>query len=207
MALPEPARTIPPVVIQRAQLHDLPQVSRTLAAAFQDDPVMAWVVPDEGRRRQSLPSFFMLVAAALARHDLTYQAGELGTALWVPPGKPPIAESEEEAFGARLETIFGPDMDRLEPLIAVMEKQHPHEPHQYLWFLAVHPSWQGHGIGAALLTDTLEQLDEEGTAAYLEATSPDNVRLYRRYGFEITGIISEHGGAPLWQMWREPQSR
>jgi ribosomal protein S18 acetylase RimI-like enzyme len=88
-----------------------------------------------------------------------------------------------------------------------MEEQHPHAPHEYLWFLGVHPAWQGHGIGAALLNAVLDRLDTEDTAAYLEATSPDNVRLYLRHGFEITGVINAHGGAPLWQMWREPNVR
>jgi ribosomal protein S18 acetylase RimI-like enzyme len=202
---PDAALTESPLGIARAGTPELPAISRTLALAFEDDPVFEWVIPDARRRRQITPSFFLLVASALEHHRATYQAGNaIGAALWVPAGQPPISPDEEEKFGERLGAMFGPDMDRLGALTEVMEEQHPHEPHEYLWFLGVHPAWQGHGIGAALLNAVLERLDDEGSAAYLEATSPDNVRLYHRHGFEINGVINAHGGAPLWQMWREP---
>jgi ribosomal protein S18 acetylase RimI-like enzyme len=208
VAFPEPNPSVYSLDIRKAQSRDLPQVSRTLAYAFHDDPVMTWVTPNELARRQTGPSIFLLVAEALAHHDETYTTDNgAGVALWVPPGQPPIAEHEEEAFGARLEEIMGADMERLGPLMTVMDERHPHEPHAYLWFLGVHPSWQGHGIGSALLDDAFDRLDRDGTPAYLEATSTHNVRLYQRHGFEVTGILTEHGGAPLWQMWREPQSR
>ena len=32
----------------------------------------------------------------------------------------------------------------------------------------------------------------------------ENVRLYERHGFDVTGVIDAHGGAPLYPMWRDP---
>ena len=40
-----------------------------LAAAFQDDPVFTWCVPDATRRAAILPTFFRIVANAIAVHD------------------------------------------------------------------------------------------------------------------------------------------
>jgi ribosomal protein S18 acetylase RimI-like enzyme len=208
MACSEATASVSSLDIRKAKPQDLPQVSRTLAYAFYDDPVLTWVTPNELIRRQALPSMFELVAEALVHHDETYTTQKgAGAALWVPPGQPPVAEHDEEAFGRRLEEIAGDDMERLEAVTAVMEEQHPHEPHAYLWFLGVHPTWQGQGIGSALLADAFDRLDRQGTAAYLEARSPENARLYQRHDFEIIGILTAHRGAPLWQMWREPQSR
>jgi ribosomal protein S18 acetylase RimI-like enzyme len=208
MALPAPTPSVSALEIRKAERRDLPQLGRTLAYAFYDDPVMTWVTPNDLTRRQALPSMFQLVAEALTRHDEMYTTDNgAGAALWVPAGQPRVAQQDEEAFGRRLEEIAGEDMERLDGLMAVMEAQHPHEPHAYLWFLGVHPRWQGYGIGSALLADAFDRLDRHGIAAYLDATSPDNVRLYRRHDFEIIGILSAHGGAPLWQMWREPQTR
>lgn len=48
-------------------------------------------------------------------------------------------------------------------------------------------------------------VDALGDAAYLEATSPDNRRLYERHGFEVTGEIVVPDGPTLWAMWRDPQ--
>jgi ribosomal protein S18 acetylase RimI-like enzyme len=208
MALPQRTPSIPTVEIRSAQARDIPQVSELLGRAFFDDPVFAWAVPDERRRRRNIRGFFTLFANAVQRHQQTYSAGGgIGAALWVPPGEPPIAEDDAEEFGARMEALAGPDAQRMYDVSAAIEAHHPTEPHQYLWFLGVHPVWQGRGIGAAMLTPVLQRCDENGTAAHLNATSPENLRLYERHGFEVTGVIDEHGGAPLWSMWRQPRIR
>jgi predicted GNAT family N-acyltransferase len=55
-----------------------------------------------------------------------------------------------------------------------------------------------------LLREVLQRCDRDRTPAYLEATSPENVRLYRRHGFEVTGEICLPDGPSLWPMWRAP---
>jgi ribosomal protein S18 acetylase RimI-like enzyme len=205
MALPRSDANPAAVEIRGAHARDIPQVSDLLGRAFFDDPVFAWVVPDDRRRRRNIRGFFALFANAVQRYQETYTAGGgIGAALWVPPGQAPIADEDAEEFGARVEALAGPDAPRLFDITAAMEEHHPTEPHQYLWFLGVHPVWQGRGIGSAMLTPMLQRCDANGTAAYLEATSEHNARLYERHGFHVTGRIDEHGGAPLWPMWREP---
>ena len=118
MAFPQPTPSCSSSDIRKAEPRDLAQVSRTLAYAFHDDPVMTWVTPDDLARRQALPSMFELVAEALAHHDETYTTENgAGVALWVPSGQPPVAEHDEEAFGRRLEEIAAttrlPDRGRL----------------------------------------------------------------------------------------------
>ena len=86
------------------------------------------------------------------------------------------------------------------------QRQPRHADHHYLWFLGVRPAWQGRGYGSALLRAVLDDADRTGTPAYLEATSPDNCRLYQRHGFRVTGELTVAGGPSLWAMWREPCS-
>jgi len=73
-----------------------------------------------------------------------------------------------------------------------------------LQFIGVEPAGQGRGIGSALLAHTLERCDREGARAYLDATSPDNKRLYERHGFQAGEPYALAGGPPLWPMAREP---
>jgi ribosomal protein S18 acetylase RimI-like enzyme len=73
--------------------------------------------------------------------------------------------------------------------------------------MGVEPASQGHGIGSALLEEVLVAADRDGAAACLDATSPRNLRLYERHGFETTAELAVPGGPPLWQMWRESRGR
>jgi hypothetical protein len=51
----------------------------------------------------------------------------------------------------------------------------------------------------------LEQCDQSGLHAYLEASSERNRVLYERQGFELTGTFNlPLGGPPIREMLRDP---
>ncbi len=83
-----------------------------------------------------------------------------------------------------------------------MEKNHPHERHFYLAFIAVAPRLQGLGLGSTMLEVNLRRIDEFGTPAYLENSNPKNARLYERHGFAARRNIAPPGAPPLIAMWR-----
>jgi GNAT superfamily N-acetyltransferase len=191
--------------IRKAVPGDISQIGVTLSRAFQDDPVIAWMIPDANRRRAMLPSMFEVYAGAFVRHDESLVTSDgFGAALWAPPGVPPVAEHEAEQFGADLERVTGIDAPRLFVLDDIMTRNHPQTPCWYLQLVGVDPAWQGHGIGSALMAPILERCDRDGVPAYLEATSPDNKRLYERHGFRTQAKLQIPGGPPMWAMWREP---
>ena len=51
--------------------------------------------------------------------------------------------------------------------------------------LGVEPERQGQGIGTRLMAAICNRLDRERGIGYLETNKPENVRLYRRGGFEV----------------------
>ena len=111
-------------------------------------------------------------------------ADSRAVALWLPPERPPLDADTDARLAEAVETL-GPDVvNRWVALTEVMEERHPPRSHHYLWFLAVHPSAQGQGLGGALLRDRLAWCDQHCQPAYLEATSPRNRGLYERHGFE-----------------------
>ncbi|NWN84149.1 MAG: GNAT family N-acetyltransferase, partial [Halomonas sp.] len=74
--------------------------------------------------------------------------------------------------------------------------------HWHLGPLAVAPAWQGQGIGSRLLGRLCDHLDRQRGLGYLETDLPENVRLYRRFGFET--LASEPViGVTHWFMQRE----
>lgn len=205
-----------PIAVRKARPVDRPALATTMAEAFLGDPVFRWCTPDDRRRRRLLPAFFALAAQAFAAHDETWCTGDtledgtagddvVGAAIWAPAGVEPMSDADGEAFAARCTELAGPDAGRWSDVIALLDDNHPHHAdHDYLWLLAVRPARQGHGHGGALLRAVLDRADRDGTPAYLEATSPDNRRLYQRHGFEVVGELAVAGSPPLWPMWREP---
>ena len=68
--------------------------------------------------------------------------------------------------------------------------------------IGVDPTHQRKGCGAALLRETLRQCDRDHVPAYLEASNPANMNLYRRHGFEVQGTIQVGSSPPLFPMLR-----
>jgi GNAT superfamily N-acetyltransferase len=93
-------------------------------------------------------------------------------------------------------------LNRGSAMADAMEKNHPHDPHYYLAFVAVAPRLQGNGLGGAILEATLKRVDDRHSAAYLENSNPKNTRLYERCGFVTRRNISPAGAPPLLAMWR-----
>jgi GNAT superfamily N-acetyltransferase len=80
------------------------------------------------------------------------------------------------------------------------------DPKKHHWHLApigVVPELQKQGIGMQLLTKFCEKVDAANAPAYLETDTLDNVRLYQRFGFLVTGE-TRVSGVRFWLMWRQP---
>jgi GNAT superfamily N-acetyltransferase len=125
-----------------------------------------------------------------------------GAALWLPPG----VESDDAAVEAVLQSTVRPETrDDLYAMLEQMGQFHPIEPHWYLPLIGVDPAAQGRGYGALLMKGILDQCDAQALPAYLEATSPRNVPLYQRHGFEVVGTIQIGTSPPLVPMYRKPR--
>lgn len=191
--------------VRKARPNDAAAVASALAAAFTDDPVFRWILPDDAARPRSTRALFDLIVEILAPHDDTWTTtGVTGAALWVPAGRAPISDDHAQGFAAKMSELCAPHGDRVLELVGLMDQLHPHEAHEYLWFVGVVPAAQGHGLGSALMAPVLERADRAGHPAYLEATSPQSKALYERHGFRAAAPFAAAGGPPLWPMWRDP---
>jgi ribosomal protein S18 acetylase RimI-like enzyme len=181
---------------------------RVLSAAFQDDPVFGWWIPEPGARARALPTVFDAYIDAYAAHDATrfatYDAGPAGVAIWARPDRP-LMDDEEGLATRCLEVIDEGAGHRLQLIGEAFAAVHPQDPHWYLQFLATDPPLQSRGVGGALLRDVLAAVDEAGEAAYTEATSLRNRALYERHGFVFTREIPLPDGPSLYAMWRDPR--
>ncbi|MCR6488890.1 GNAT family N-acetyltransferase [Amycolatopsis sp. OK19-0408] len=169
-----------------------------LVAAFQDDPVSRWVFPDAERRRAiSHPAFFgALLDAGFAAGHVDLTEDHTAAVIWLPP-----SGDDDGPIDGLLET----ELARLGELLELMVAREPAGPLWHAQFIGVLPEHQGGGIGERLMRHGLDRADAEGVPAYLEASSPDSTRLYRRLGFRDHGpAFNAPGGPPMQPMWRAP---
>ena len=62
--------------IRRAGADEVDIVARTVAAAFFDDPVTRWLLPDVDQRQRVVEPMFRLYVTPYVRHGETYLAGD-----------------------------------------------------------------------------------------------------------------------------------
>lgn len=191
-------------VTVRALPDDLLDLAGVLARAFYDDPVFRHLLPDDASRLTRSETFFHRMALHMcAPHDEIHTTHpHAGAALWLPPGASQPSLWQQLRYLPTMARVTRRGLPRALRCRTLMEEVHPHEPHWYLWFLGVEPSYQGAGVGSTLLRAMLERCDADGTPAYLEATSERNAALYERHGFEVTGEIVLPDGPTMWPMWR-----
>jgi ribosomal protein S18 acetylase RimI-like enzyme len=196
--------------IRRATLADAPRLAQTLASAFGDDPVIAWIFPDQQRRRAVLAAFmeFRLHNLAFPHDQVWTTTDEAATAVWLPPpGRWQLPLPQRLRLLPGLVRFLGLRTASILAGLERMEARHPHKPpHWYLFILGTEQAAQGQGLGSALLAHMLARVDADQLPAYLESSSERNLALYRRHGFEVTSKVAIPDGPTIWPMWRQPQS-
>jgi GNAT superfamily N-acetyltransferase len=192
---------------RRATADDASVLSRLFAAAFTADPIFNWMARPGLRRAQVLEQFFfwLLKTRAIPFGEVWMSADANVCAAWLPPGTPASPGGFYEQM--RLLPLFVrlcgfPRLMRGSAMADAMEKNHPHEVHYYLAFIAAAPRLQGLGLGGAMLEATVRRADENGVPAYLENSNPRNTKLYERAGFLPRKNIAPPGAPPLLAMWR-----
>ncbi|MFF9199020.1 GNAT family N-acetyltransferase [Streptomyces sp. NPDC014779] len=189
----------------KAVLGDAGDISRTLALAFDDDPMMRWFFPEDATREATLGRYFSTLFTRQYLANGVCERTEGAAAFWVP------AEAQEKAV---------PDGDTIQELIAILGDRAglfkeavetaaahaPAEPHWSLALIGAAPASQGTGQGAALLRSGLAQADAAGAPVYLESSKAANLPVYEHFGFRVREEFALPGGGPLlWGMWRDPR--
>jgi len=187
---------------------DVNLIAASLALAFEDDPVMAFLFPHPTSRVRRLKTFFQTgLSAQHLSHGLCFtDAGCAGAALWNPPGRWRITLAQILRASPGFVTALGTNIPRALRTLAAVQRAHPVIPHYYLAVLGTRPNEQGKGLGSSLLRPILDRCDAEGLGAYLESSKERNIPFYQRHGFEVTGEIRLPGGPVLWPMWRDKRA-
>jgi GNAT superfamily N-acetyltransferase len=196
--------------VRPADPAEAPALAKALAAAFHDDPVFTWLLHGDPRRARMLErGFELFLRRVWMEQRATFTTANVaGAAVWELPGEWKLSVARQLRLLPAMISVFGRRVARVLKAIAALEARHPRDPHYYLPFVGVEPSWQGRGLGSALLAPVLERCDSESLPAFLEASTARNRALYERHGFAVTEEFRLGRSAPAqWRMWRAPRPR
>ena len=180
-------------LLQAAQVE---QASQLLGRAFQDDPLMVYIVPRAARRRRSLPSFFRVTLHYCLRYGTVYTTESLdGVACCLPPGQtsPSILRLLGVILGGTPWVPSPLALPRTLHATRYTDEVHASAapgPHWYLWVLGVEPENQGQGHGGRLLQAVIQQARAQGVPCYLETENPRNVPFYQKHGFRLVREVA-----------------
>lgn len=165
--------------------------ARTLTHAFQDDPFMVYLEPNNGKRAAFLEWFFVHGIGYGVRWGQVYCTDDAsGVAVWLTPGNetmtmPRILRAGYWALPFRLGLRGASRFSKFVSLTDGLHRRSVQGPHWYLMALGTAPDQQGKGIGSSLVAVGTEKADAAGLPCYLETATDADVAFYSKRGFEV----------------------
>ncbi|UKF29624.1 GNAT family N-acetyltransferase [Clavibacter phaseoli] len=197
----------PTPTIRTARAADLDDVTRVLAEAFAEDPVLAGFVPAGPRQPERLALLFAALLRSGPLPDGTVdvavdaRGGILGAAVWEAAGGIPAHRTLRQAPTFLLALGVAGAL-RAATRLRTLDRARPGLPHWRLAEVGVGAAARGLGVGSALLAHGLARVDADGSAAYLESSTARNRALYLRNGFAELGELTGLAGSRPVAMWR-----
>ena len=184
-----------------------------LAASFVDEPLYTFMCPSTPRRRDRR-SFQAMLWALGTSYDMVDVCEEAdgsvsSVALWE-PGTPTVAGALRSSLGILPHFWWSKGRiiawARLQLALEARRTELAPDAHHLLW-ISTRPDLHGKGRGSALMRRGLARAAAAGLRCYLESTSPENKRLYERYGFEVVEefTVARGEGPTLFLMIRPAQ--
>jgi len=202
---------IPGVRIRPFGWDDERQAARVLAYAFANDPLVVAICPgpEADRVRRIWWSFRVAVRGHCQIEQPAWciadAHGAVRAVVLVNPPRTRVVVPKDLLFALRgwlgLGLAAGLRGIEAANMIAAHE---PPQPFTYLRTLGVHPAWQRHGLGSALVAAVVRSADRS-LPIYLETSRAENLAFYARHGFERSGTF-RCLGVPVWRLLRNSEA-
>jgi ribosomal protein S18 acetylase RimI-like enzyme len=195
------------ITVRKVSIADLSALGKILARAFNDDPMSNWIcLQDRHRKERIIRSMNLALHLVLPFGQIYTTKDQTGAAAWMPPGKTDFGFGQVLMLLSKGIRVTGIRHGISLLIVGLMiGKRRPKTPHWYLSLIGVEPSFQGKGIGCALLQPILNRCDQDHLPAYLETQKERNVSFYKHRGFEVKERLKLPYGAPdCFCMLREP---
>jgi GNAT superfamily N-acetyltransferase len=183
---------------------DLPGLVVTFAAAFSDDAMIRWPMPEA--TPAMLQELWRVILAPYVESGVLWKIGGCdGGAAWLPPAVAARFAEIEQSTRAAISPLTGDGGARYAAFWDWLGDHLPGEPCWFLDAVAVAPAAQGRGLGRALVTHGVELAWADGCPAFLETGTPRNVPFYQSLGFQVVDEQRAPDGGPMIWFMQTPQ--
>ena len=153
--------------------------------AFIDDPMMRWSLGVHGDLEDRLRRCFTCFLEEVLDFGVVWEVGAgSGAAVWVPPQERDVG-NQDPWSDPGITALTDDGGLRYDTFWTWVESHHPAEPLWQLDSIAVEPTAQGRGLGAALIAAGLAQARADGVGAFLSTGVTRNLDIYGRCGFRV----------------------
>ena len=165
-------------------------MAHALATSFEEDPLVAFILPNKKTRVKTVAKFFRAMGRLNIQNKLAFGVSDPleGVAVWNFPNKSVSAKPKDLfAFLPLLFSSYPFGAQRARAIfrqLEAMHKKYASEPHFYLDNLGVLPSARGKGLSSKLIRPFLEMADSQKVIAYTDTVTRSNVPLYEHFGFQ-----------------------
>jgi GNAT superfamily N-acetyltransferase len=179
---------------------DLPSLVAAFAAAFREDVMIRWPMPEA--TPATLQELFRVILAPYVEFGVLWKiAGCDGGGAWRPPGVTGRFDEIEESARPDINPLTHDGGVRYATFWDWLGAHLPSEPCWFLDAVAVAPAAQGRGLGRKLVMHGLDLARADGCPAFLETGTPRNVPFYESLGFHIVDEQRAPDGGPrIWFM-------
>ncbi|MBN8836147.1 MAG: GNAT family N-acetyltransferase [Sphingobacteriia bacterium] len=173
--------------MQRATVAEKEIIVDILTCSFADNQSINYTIKQDERKEQrirKLMEYSFDVCSMFG--DIFISDDRMGCALVVMPDK---KKTTFTSIWLDIKLLFAAvgiaNAKRAITREAAINKIHPDEPLYYLWFIGVHPSGQGNGVGSSLLNNVVQEGRNKQRTVCLETSTLKNIPWYEKHGFKI----------------------
>ncbi len=173
--------------MQRASIAEKENIVDILTRSFLDNKSVNYAIKQDARREQrikKLMEYSFDICSLFG--DVFISEDKKGCALVVMPDK---KKTTLKSVLLNIKLVFAAigiaNVKKAMKREAAIGKIHPEEALYYLWFIGVHPSEQGKGVGSRLLTEVIQEGRNKKRTVCLETSTLKNIPWYEKHGFKI----------------------
>ncbi|HEX2947054.1 MAG TPA: GNAT family N-acetyltransferase [Clostridia bacterium] len=181
-----------------AEKDSIDRLAQVLAEAMYEGSMYYYIFNDKELSLRYFKSFWEAVLTYTMKFGTVLATEDFkGAACLLPPHKTDFAFVDLFKTGFKIPlSVLGFPYPKMKKIMDILfslgrfQSQTIPGPHWYLTAIGVKPEDQGKGIGGCLLRELIGIVNKDGRPIYLETETVKNVRLYKKYGFEVVNEIT-----------------